>query len=91
MIDQTGTISIDGKVKGQIQIITDKSGAKRVQLYNTKGVFLCESPFTGNDERGFEQGQSMYIGYMAAWENAKAHFTKAALSAMNMEAITEIA
>ena len=76
MITETGVISENGVAKGQIQLITSDE-ERRVQLYTPDGYFVCEAPFTGDDERGYEQGQTLYIGYHAGWVNADASFSRA--------------
>ena len=82
MIDQNGTISESGVVKAQLQLVT-ANDARRVQLYSPGGYFLCEAPFDGDDDRGFEMGQALYLGYHAGWVNADLEFSKAVHSAIN--------
>ena len=65
MIDNTGTVTAQGRPVGQVQIITNADGERRVQLYNASGVFLCDCPFTGDDDTGFAIGQALYNGYLA--------------------------
>lgn len=66
MIENTGTITVNGRVMGQVQIVTTgESGERRVQLYNASGIFLCDCPFTGDDDAGFTVGQALYNGYLA--------------------------
>ena len=69
MIDATGVITIDGKPMGQIQIVKSRDGNKRVQLYNTAGVFLCDCGFDGDDDLGFMVGQGLFNGYMTGQNN----------------------
>lgn len=89
MIDQTGAITENGVVKGQIQLITNGE-SRRVQLYSADGFFLCECPFTGDDDRGFEQGQSLYIGYTRGWANASAAYTKSVHQALSQKQPMEV-
>ena len=65
MIDNTGTVTAQGRAVGQVQIITNADGERRVQLYNASGVFLCDCVFTGDDDTGFVIGQALYNGYLA--------------------------
>lgn len=76
MIDQNGTVKEGGETKAQVQLITNDEG-RRAQLYGTNGIFLCECPFEGDDDKGFEIGMALYYGYKAAWVNADISFTKA--------------
>lgn len=65
MIDNTGAVTAQGRAVGQVQIITNADGERRVQLYNASGIFLCDCPFTGDDDAGFTVGQALYNGYLA--------------------------
>lgn len=82
MIDQNGTISENGVIKAQLQLVTDND-ARRVQLYSPAGYFLCECPFDGDDDKGFEMGQALYLGYHAGWVNADVAFSHAVHEAIN--------
>lgn len=82
MIDQNGTISESGVIKAQLQLVT-ANDARRVQLYSPTGYFLCEAPFDGDDDKGFEMGMALYYGYKAGWVNADAEFSRAIHKAIN--------
>lgn len=69
MISENGVINVGGRDVGQITIIKDKDGGKRVQLYTPDGIFLCACPFSGDDDIGFHVGQALYNGYLAGQQN----------------------
>lgn len=69
MISENGVINVGGKDMGQITIIKDNEGGKRVQLYTPDGIFLCACPFSGEDDIGFHVGQALYNGYLAGQQN----------------------
>ena len=89
MITETGVISENGVVKGQIQLVTSGE-QKRVQLYTPCGYFVCEAPYTGDEERGYEQGQTLYIGYHAGWVNADSCFSRSINKAISEKQPLEI-
>lgn len=84
MISETGTITENGVVMGQLQIV-DNESAKRVQLYSANGYFLCETPFDGNNDKGLEMGMAMYNGYKKGWENADMSITQAIAKSMRVK------
>lgn len=90
VIYETGTITQDGKVIGQLQIIESTDGQKRVQMYNTEGVFLCECGFEGETDYGFAIGLGMQIAYQAAWRNANAFYTETVNEALRRRALTAL-
>lgn len=81
MIMDNGAIVEAGKQVGQVQIVSDDNG-KRVQLYNGKGIWLCDCPFEGEDDIGFQIGMGMYRGYVAAWMNCEIGISKAVNQAL---------
>lgn len=82
MVDSSGTVTENGAVKAQIQLVTGENGS-RVQLYNTSGYYLCECPFSGDQDKGYEMGMALYYGYKAGWVNADAEFSRAIHKAIN--------
>ena len=82
MVDSQGTVTENGAVKAQIQLVTGESG-NRVQLYSSSGYFLCECPFSGDQDKGYEMGMALYYGYKAGWVNADAEFSRAIHKAIN--------
>ena len=89
MIDQNGTISENGVVRAQLQLVTSDT-SRRVQLYNTDGVYLCECPFEGDDDKGFELGRALYIAYHAGWVNADLAFSRAIHEAISKRHAMEV-
>lgn len=81
LIDETGVITMAGKPVAQVQIVQDENG-KRVQLYNAKGVFLCERAYEGDKDTGLRIGDALFTGYMAGWENSQYSISKAVTKAM---------
>lgn len=69
MINDTGVISLGDQAVAQVQIVENGNKEKRAQLYNATGVFLCEMPFEGGNETGYEIGKAMYVGYMSGQNN----------------------
>lgn len=82
MIDETGTIKEGNATVGQVQIVRNEDGGKRVQLYNSKGIFLCDCPFEGDDDIGFAIGLGMYRAYVAAWMNCEISISKSVNQAL---------
>ena len=82
MVDSSGTVSEGGIVKAQIQLVTNEND-NRVLLYSSNGYFLCECPFDGNPDKGYEMGMALYYGYKAGWVNADAEFSRAIHKAIN--------
>ena len=82
-ISDTGVISEAGSPVGQLQIIANNEGEKRVQLYSKHGVRLCDCTFDGDDDKGFEIGMGMYRGYLAGYFNAEFHIGKSINAAIN--------
>ena len=82
MISDTGVITSGDRVVGQIQLITDDKGDRRCQLYNSRGIFLCETPFVGDDSVGYEHGMSLYNGYTAGFDNCEYAISKSINSAL---------
>ena len=70
MTNDTGVISFGGKQVAQIQIVENEEDGKRAQLYGINGIFLCEAPFKGDNDEGYDVGQALYYGYMAGQNNA---------------------
>ena len=91
MITDTGIIREGERTVGQIQIVETEGGEKRVQLYNSVGVFLCDCPYTGDADEGYVIGMAMQRAYQKAWKNAKTHYSMAAQAAMNEPSEMEIA
>ena len=89
LITETGAIQENGRNVGQLQIIQGEEG-RRVQLYNISGVYLCECPFDGDDDRGLEIGMAMYRGYHAGWVNADYSFSKSIHAAITARQPLEI-
>ena len=89
MVDNTGVIREGDEVKGQIQLITVGEN-RRVQLYTRNGYFLCEAPFTGDDDRGYEQGQTLYMGYIAGWKNANMMISQSVDTALREKKLLEL-
>ncbi len=89
MITDTGVIQENGVVKGQLQLITNDED-RRVQMYSASGTYLCECPFTGSDDRGYEIGMALYRGYTAAWKNADLSFSRAIHEAISRKHALEI-
>lgn len=81
MILDNGTIVEANKTVGQVMIVSDDNG-KRVQLYNEKGVYLCDCPFDGEDDIGFQIGMGIYRGYMAGWSNCEVSIGKEVTQAL---------
>lgn len=90
MITDTGTISENGVVKAQLQIVDGEDETRKVQLYGKGGVILCEIPFYGDNDKGYEIGQALYIGYTSGWTNAKYHYSLATMKAMDTPSRMEI-
>lgn len=82
MVNSSGTISENGTIRAQIQLVTSENG-NRVQLYSASGYFLCECPFDGNTDKGYEMGMALYYGYKAGWVNADSEFSRAIHNAIN--------
>ena len=82
MAEKAGTISFNGEAKAQVQIMDSADGKRRVQLYNTDGVFLCECDFEGDDEAGFAIGRGLFTGYMAGWDNCTFSISRAVTKAL---------
>ena len=89
MVDSQGTVTENGVVKAQIQLVTGENGS-RVQLYNPSGYYLCECPFSGDQDKGYEMGMALYYGYKAGWVNADAEFSRAIHKAINNHFPTEV-
>ncbi len=89
MISETGTISENGSVTGQVQIMENENG-KRVQLYNADGVFLSDCPFEGDNDVGYLIGYGMYRAYQSAWKNAKVHYHNKISESMAAKGYLEI-
>lgn len=90
MITDSGVINIGGKTIGQIQLTTDEKGNRKSQLYNSRGIFLCDTPFTGDDDVGYEHGLSLFNGYVAGWNNAEFTISKSVSKALNTKSDLEI-
>lgn len=82
MISATGTITEAGRTVGQIQLVTDEDGGRIAQLYNAKGIYLCDCPFDGDDDKGYEIGMGIYRGYVAGWMNCEVSIGKAVTQAL---------
>ena len=82
MVTDTGVIQENGEAKGQLQLIMNGDD-NRVLLYSPGGYFLCECPFSGDQEKGYEMGMALYYGYKAGWVNAVAEFSRAIHKAIN--------
>lgn len=89
MITETGKIMEGEKTIGQIQVVESDSG-KRVQLYNSQGIYLCDCPFEGDNDTGYAIGMGMAKAYQAAWRSAQAFFTYQVQDAMRQSAMTEL-
>lgn len=89
VITDTGVIQENSEVKGQLQLITNGE-ERRVQMYSASGTYLCECPFSGDDERGYEIGMALYRGYTAAWQNADLSFSRAIHEAISRKHALEI-
>ena len=90
MISETGTITEGGMTVGQLQIVADAEGDKRVQLYNKNGTFLADCPFEGDDDKGLEIGMGLYRGYTAGWDNAEFTISRSVSKALNTRSDLEI-
>lgn len=90
MITDTGVITEGGKAVGQIQLVTGNNGDRRAQLYNTRGIFLVETPFVGDDDVGYEHGMSLYNGYVAGFNNGEYAISRAVINALNAKRDTEV-
>ena len=77
MITETGVIQENGQPIGQLQLVTNGEEERCVQLYTADGTYLCECPFVGTDERGYEMGMALYRGYHFGWINADMAFSRA--------------
>lgn len=90
MITDTGVITEGGKAVGQIQLVTSENGDRRAQLYNSRGIFLAETPFVGDDDTGYEHGLSLYNGYVTGFNNAEYAISRAVITALNVKRDMEI-
>ena len=90
MISDTGVISIANQTVGQVQLITNEDGSRRAQLYSKSGIFLADTPFTGNDDVGYEHGLSLFNGYVAGWNNCEFNLSKAVSKALNTKSELEM-
>lgn len=90
MITESGVISDGGKVVGQLQITEDDDGNRKVCLYNHRGVYLCECPFDGDDDKGMEVGMGLYRGYVSGWDNCEFSISKSVSRALNEKYQTQI-
>lgn len=86
----TGTIQENGAVMAQLQIVASGDDSRRVQLYSQDGHFLCEAPFTGDDEAGYAHGYAMFLGYRAGWANADLCFSRAVHKAISQRHPLEV-
>lgn|GEM_PF-4887492 len=89
MIKDTGTIEENGKVIGQVQIV-ESGDVKRVQLYTSNGVYVCDCPYEGDNDTGYLIGMGMYRAYQAAWKNAKTFFQSKVNEALSKKGMLEL-
>lgn len=90
MISETGAITEGNRTVGQLQIVTNADGDKRVQLYNKNGTFLVDCPFDGDDDKGLEIGMGLYRGYVNGWNNAEFVLSRSVNKALNTKSELEI-
>jgi hypothetical protein len=89
LVDNSGIVSENGITRAQIQLVTNEND-NRVLLYSPNGYFLCECPFDGNTDKGYEMGMALYYGYKAGWVNADSEFSRAIHNAINNHSPLEV-
>lgn len=90
MISETGAITENGNPAGQLQIVEDADGNKKVQLYNKEGTFLVDCPFDGDGDKGLEIGMGLYRGYARGWDNAEFAISRSVSKALNTKSELKI-